>query len=148
MFYGSNFDLIDLPLPRNGLIHDWALLHEESPKNTPALSHIEALELFNFTATFSRNSHFPLTLQYLKSADAVTGKCASVFSGLQTYSISLLETVRSSLCRTEQNSVLKHSNIYIVLTTGTPINSSKTLILLLCISVPFETERLNSFKLL
>jgi len=79
MFYGSNFDLIDLPLPRNGLIHDWALLHEESPKNTPALSHVEALELFNFTATFSRNSHFPLTLQYLKSADALTGKCTSVF---------------------------------------------------------------------
>jgi len=79
MFYGSNFDLIDLPLPRNGLIHDWALLHEESPKNTPALSHIAALELFNFTATFSRNSHFPLTLQYLKSADALTGKCTSVF---------------------------------------------------------------------
>jgi len=79
MFYGSSFDLIDLPLPRNGLIHDWALLHEESPKNTPALSHIEALELFNFTATFSRNSHFPLTLQYLKSADALTGKCTSVF---------------------------------------------------------------------
>lgn len=81
MFYGSNFDLIDLPLPRNGLIHDWALLHEESPKNTPALSHIEALELFNFTATFSRNSHFPLTLQYLKSADAVTGKRTGVFIG-------------------------------------------------------------------
>ncbi|GFG40480.1 hypothetical protein Cfor_06492 [Coptotermes formosanus] len=72
MFYGSNIDLIDLPLPRNGLIHDWALLHEESPKNTPALSHLEALELFNFTATFSRYSHFPLTLQYLKSADALT----------------------------------------------------------------------------
>lgn len=79
MFYGSNFDLIDLPLPRNGLIHDWALLHEESPKNTPALSHIEVLELFNLTATFSRNSHFPLTLQYLKSADALTGKCTIDF---------------------------------------------------------------------
>lgn len=104
MFYGSNFDLIDLPLPRNGLIHDWALLHEESPKNTPALSHIEALELFNFTATFSRNSHFPLTLQYLKSADALTGKCTSIFSGLQSYSFILLETVWSSLCRTGQNS--------------------------------------------
>ncbi|XP_021922200.1 alpha-(1,3)-fucosyltransferase 10 isoform X3 [Zootermopsis nevadensis] len=72
MFYGSKFDLIDLPLPRNGLIYDWALLHEESPKNTPALSHLEALELFNITATFSRYSHFPLTLQYLKSADVLT----------------------------------------------------------------------------
>jgi alpha-1,3-fucosyltransferase 10 len=74
MFYGSRFDLIDLPLPRNGLNLDWALLHEESPKNTPALSHIEALEMFNVTATFSRHSHFPLTLQYLKSAHVLTGK--------------------------------------------------------------------------
>ncbi|XP_023712617.1 alpha-(1,3)-fucosyltransferase 10 isoform X3 [Cryptotermes secundus] len=72
MFYGSQFDLIDLPLPRDGLHHDWALLHEESPKNTPALSHLEALEMFNVTATFSRFSHFPLTLQYLKSADVLT----------------------------------------------------------------------------
>jgi alpha-1,3-fucosyltransferase 10 len=74
MFYGSKFDLIDVPLPRNGLNLDWALLHEESPKNTPVLSHLGALELFNVTATFSRYSHFPLTLQYLKSADDLTGK--------------------------------------------------------------------------
>ncbi|XP_069697948.1 alpha-(1,3)-fucosyltransferase 10 isoform X2 [Periplaneta americana] len=72
IFYGSKFDLIDLPLPRNGLTYDWALLHEESPKNTPVLSHLESLELFNITATFSRHSHFPLTLQYLKSLDALT----------------------------------------------------------------------------
>ncbi|PSN48437.1 Alpha-(1,3)-fucosyltransferase 10 [Blattella germanica] len=73
VFYGSKFDLIDLPLPRHGLIYDWALLHEESPKNVPALSHLETLELFNLTATFSRYSHFPLTLQYLKNEDALTG---------------------------------------------------------------------------
>jgi alpha-1,3-fucosyltransferase 10 len=89
MFYGSKFDLIDLPLPRNGLIHDWALLHEESPKNTPALSHLEALELFNLTATFSRYSHFPLTLQYLKSADVLTGKHTSGLSDLKVRYISV-----------------------------------------------------------
>jgi alpha-1,3-fucosyltransferase 10 len=74
MFYGSKFNLTDLPLPRNGQIRDWALLHEESPKNSPPLSHLEALELFNLTATFSRYSHFPLTLQYLKNADVLSGK--------------------------------------------------------------------------
>ncbi|KAJ9576668.1 hypothetical protein L9F63_025438, partial [Diploptera punctata] len=72
MFYGSKFDVIDLPLPRNGIAHDWALLHEESPKNVPALSHLEVLELFNLTATFSRKSHFPITLQYLKNKDVLT----------------------------------------------------------------------------
>ncbi|XP_068085037.1 alpha-(1,3)-fucosyltransferase 10 [Anabrus simplex] len=69
MFYGSKFDVMDLPLPRNGSRIHWALLHEESPKNTPVLSHAAALRLFNFTSTFSRHSHSPLTLQYLRDAD-------------------------------------------------------------------------------
>lgn len=32
MFYGSELEVGDLPLPRKKN-HDWALLHEESPKN-------------------------------------------------------------------------------------------------------------------
>jgi alpha-1,3-fucosyltransferase 10 len=94
MFYGSEFDLIDLPLPRDGLNHDWALLHEESPKNVPALSHLQALELFNLTATFSRYSHFPLTLQYLKSADVLTGKYTNGLSNFWAHFIHLHETIQ------------------------------------------------------
>lgn len=55
-----------MPLPRNST-HIWALFHEESPKNKPFLMYRSALELFNLTATFSQNSDFPLTLQYLES---------------------------------------------------------------------------------
>lgn len=43
----------------------WILFHEESPKNEPLLSYDQILRLFNATATFSRHSDFPLTLQYL-----------------------------------------------------------------------------------
>ncbi|GLH12808.1 Alpha-(1,3)-fucosyltransferase B [Gryllus bimaculatus] len=72
MFYGSKFDVLDLPLPRNASSFSWALFHEESPKNNPILSHESALNLFNFTATFSRWSSFPLTLQYLQNLDMLT----------------------------------------------------------------------------
>ncbi len=51
---------------------EWALLHEESPKNSMLFDHAPALELFNYTATFKRHSHFPLTLQYLQSLDHIT----------------------------------------------------------------------------
>ena len=47
--------------------HDWALLHEESPKNNYLFSYLEALELFNHTATFSRYSDLPLLTQFLDS---------------------------------------------------------------------------------
>lgn len=73
VFYGSQFDKFDLPLPRNWKKYSWALFHEESPKNIPAFSHAKALSIFNITATFSRHSHFPLTFQYLKDLDVLTG---------------------------------------------------------------------------
>nr|CAD7197304.1 unnamed protein product [Timema douglasi] len=71
VFYGSKLDLLDLPLPRNGPSLDWSLLHEESPKNVPALSHKALLSLFNYSSTFSRYSHVPLTLQYLHSMESL-----------------------------------------------------------------------------
>ena len=45
--------------------HEWALFHEESPKNNYLLSHGELLQVFNHSATFRRESDLPLTLQYL-----------------------------------------------------------------------------------
>lgn len=57
-----------MPLPRSST-HIWALLHEESPKNMPFLMYNPTIDLFNLTATFSQNSDFPLTLQYLESLE-------------------------------------------------------------------------------
>lgn len=71
LFYGSNINIFDLPLPRND--HDiWSLLHEESPRNIPFLSHRDGISLFNHTATFSRHSDVPLTLQYVRSMKSIT----------------------------------------------------------------------------
>ncbi|CAL4235795.1 unnamed protein product, partial [Meganyctiphanes norvegica] len=50
----------------------WALLHEESPKNQPLFDHEAALQLFNLTGTFRRESSFPITLQHLHSLEALT----------------------------------------------------------------------------
>ena len=64
-FYGTEFSPVDLPLPRSN--EDWALVHEESPKNNPLLSQTSVISLFNHTATFRTESDLPLTLQYLES---------------------------------------------------------------------------------
>ncbi|XP_027626359.1 alpha-(1,3)-fucosyltransferase 10 isoform X2 [Tupaia chinensis] len=65
LFYGTDFSINSLPLPRKAH-HDWALFHEESPKNNYKLFHEPVITLFNHTATFSRHSHLPLTTQYLE----------------------------------------------------------------------------------
>ncbi|ELK28874.1 Alpha-(1,3)-fucosyltransferase 10 [Myotis davidii] len=65
LFYGTDFNIDSLPLPRKAH-HDWALFHEESPKNNYKLFHKPVITLFNYTATFSRHSHLPLTTQYLE----------------------------------------------------------------------------------
>ncbi|XP_068239121.1 alpha-(1,3)-fucosyltransferase 10 [Palaemon carinicauda] len=71
LFYGSDFNVEDLPLPRpQG--QWWGLLHEESPKNQPLFDHEPVLKLFNLTSTFRRKSNFPLTLQHLVSVDNLT----------------------------------------------------------------------------
>ncbi|XP_017121277.1 alpha-(1,3)-fucosyltransferase B [Drosophila elegans] len=73
LFYGSNIKTGDFPLPR-AEHHVWALLHEESPRNTPFVAHEEFLRHFHFTSTFSRFSNLPLTTQYLPSGQALTSK--------------------------------------------------------------------------
>lgn len=73
VFYGSELEVGDLPLPRKAN-HDWALLHEESPKNNFLFCMPSVLHWFNHTATFSRNSDLPLTLQYLSGAKDLTSK--------------------------------------------------------------------------
>nr|XP_056704567.1 alpha-(1,3)-fucosyltransferase 10 [Euleptes europaea] len=70
LFYGTDFSIDALPLPRKAH-HDWALFHEESPKNNYKLFQRPAITLFNYTATFSRHSHLPLTTQYLESIEAL-----------------------------------------------------------------------------
>jgi hypothetical protein len=61
IFYGTQIDLNDLPLPRRP-DHLWALLHEESPKNNWILATEKGISLFNITSTVSRYSHYPLHL--------------------------------------------------------------------------------------
>ncbi|XP_043272308.1 alpha-(1,3)-fucosyltransferase 10 isoform X2 [Venturia canescens] len=61
LFYGSNLELDDLPIPRKKHVR-WALFHEESPRNNPMFIYQSALGLFNYSATFSRYSDVPLTL--------------------------------------------------------------------------------------
>ncbi|XP_059821339.1 alpha-(1,3)-fucosyltransferase 10 [Hypanus sabinus] len=68
LFYGTDFQIDSLPLPRKPQ-HEWALFHEESPKNNYKLFHEPTVTLFNYTSTFSRNSHLPLTTQYIESIE-------------------------------------------------------------------------------
>ena len=70
-FYGTQFSPTDLPLPRYEH-EDWALIHEESPKNNPLISQSSIISLFNHTATFRSESDLPLTFQYLESLDVIT----------------------------------------------------------------------------
>ncbi|XP_039423635.1 alpha-(1,3)-fucosyltransferase 10 isoform X2 [Corvus cornix cornix] len=70
LFYGTDFSIDSLPLPRKDY-HDWALFHEESPKNNYKLFHEATITLFNHTATFSRHSHLPLTTQYLEGVEVL-----------------------------------------------------------------------------
>ncbi len=64
IFYGTDFKIHDLPLPRKQR-HMWCLLHEESPKNNWLLVTEEGISLFNITSTFSRYSDYPLHLHFL-----------------------------------------------------------------------------------
>lgn len=59
-------------MPRSSSV--WAIIHEESPKNMQLFLHKEGQDLFNITSTFSRYSDLPLTFQYLKSFDYITGE--------------------------------------------------------------------------
>jgi len=65
IFYGTDLRADDLPLPRRPW-DEWALFHEESPKNNWMLTFEDALVLFNHTATFRRESDYPLSTHYIK----------------------------------------------------------------------------------
>ncbi|XP_069466785.1 alpha-(1,3)-fucosyltransferase 11 [Ambystoma mexicanum] len=68
IFYGTDFRAYEAPLPR--LPHQsWALFHEESPMNNYLLSHLPGISLFNYTATFRRESDYPLSLQWLPNIE-------------------------------------------------------------------------------
>ncbi|XP_045608866.2 alpha-(1,3)-fucosyltransferase 10 [Procambarus clarkii] len=84
LFYGSDFSVEDLPLPRRSPHQWWGLLHEESPKNQPLFDHQQVLELFNLTATFRRESDFPLTLQHLESMESLTSGSEFVVTSVKT----------------------------------------------------------------
>jgi len=66
MFYGTDFDPEELPMPKKSN-HMWALLNEESPQNNYMLVHNESAAAFNFSSTYKRKSDFPLTTQHFPS---------------------------------------------------------------------------------
>nr|XP_039267169.1 alpha-(1,3)-fucosyltransferase 11-like isoform X1 [Styela clava] len=70
LFYGSDFEPTDLPLPKKNN-HMWALLHEESPQNNFILCHKDVLKLFNFSSTFKQHSDYPLTTQHIQSIEYI-----------------------------------------------------------------------------
>lgn len=68
MFYGTDVDPSKFPLPRTKQ-HEWALIHEESPLNNFMLSHFPMISLFNHTATFRRESDYPLSTMNIPQPD-------------------------------------------------------------------------------
>ncbi|XP_073945566.1 GDP-fucose protein O-fucosyltransferase 3-like [Choristoneura fumiferana] len=74
LFYGSNIEFEDLPLPRRPTEIIWGLYHEESPRNREELSHERILKLFNYSSTLSRYSDIPFPLQYLESFEDITSR--------------------------------------------------------------------------
>nr|XP_006004976.1 PREDICTED: alpha-(1,3)-fucosyltransferase 11 isoform X2 [Latimeria chalumnae] len=77
LFYGTDFRAYEAPLPR--LLHQtWALFHEESPMNNYILSHWPGIRLFNYTATFRRESDYPLSLQWLPNMDYLLNPAVSL----------------------------------------------------------------------
>ncbi|XP_026324888.1 alpha-(1,3)-fucosyltransferase B-like [Hyposmocoma kahamanoa] len=74
VFYASTIDFNNLPLPRNPKKMIWALIHEESPKNIAEFTHEKALNLFNFSSTFSRHSNVPFPLQHMGSLEHITNQ--------------------------------------------------------------------------
>lgn len=74
LFYGSNINFSDLPLPRDPVNTIWGLYHEESPRNVEVFLHEPALKIFNFTSTFSRYSDVPYPLQYLENPEDITSR--------------------------------------------------------------------------
>ncbi|KAK0164399.1 hypothetical protein PV328_003033 [Microctonus aethiopoides] len=72
LYYGSNVEIADLPIPRLNNVK-WGLLHEESPRNNLMFVHEDALKLFNYSATFSRYSDVPLTTVDLPGINELLG---------------------------------------------------------------------------
>ncbi|XP_049883094.1 alpha-(1,3)-fucosyltransferase B-like [Pectinophora gossypiella] len=64
LFYAM--DIYKFPLPRDPKTI-WALIHDETPKVRPMFFYEEALNLFNFSSTFSRNSDVPIPLLWMRS---------------------------------------------------------------------------------
>ncbi len=71
--------------------HEWAILHEESPKNNLLFHHEEFIKLFNHTCTFRQHSDYPITTQYLSSLAEIQRKPVMDFT--QKTSLNLSSTI-------------------------------------------------------
>ena len=77
LFDGKDLKSNDIPLPRKDSV-EWMLIHRDAPHLAPLLYSKLALSLFNVTATFSRQSDYPLTLQHLDDIDSLKRTQAAV----------------------------------------------------------------------
>lgn len=100
VFYASTIDFKKLPLPRNPTKVIWALLHEESPKNIAEFAHEKALNIFNFSSTFSRYSNVPFPLQYMRSLRHITSKKYFIKTTAKNFALRELSPIlyMQSLC--------------------------------------------------
>ncbi|XP_049884539.1 alpha-(1,3)-fucosyltransferase B-like [Pectinophora gossypiella] len=70
LFYGATINFSNLPLHRNRRTL-WGLMHDEWPKRAPELVLEKALNLFNYSSTFSRYSDIPIPLTWVESIESI-----------------------------------------------------------------------------
>lgn len=111
VFYASFIDFNNLPLPRNPKKIIWTLVHEESPKNIPELTHEKALNMFNFSSTFSRHSNVPFPLQHVGSLKLITDKKYFVKTSVKNFALQEISPIlyMQSICdcMTERDNYVK-----------------------------------------
>ncbi|XP_049884476.1 alpha-(1,3)-fucosyltransferase 10-like [Pectinophora gossypiella] len=81
-----------LPLPRDRETI-WGVFHEESPLIRLTFMYEEGLNLFNYSATFSRFSDLPVPLIWMKSLEAITSPLYFINSSVKTTFLSQLAPV-------------------------------------------------------
>ncbi|XP_067122238.1 alpha-(1,3)-fucosyltransferase 11-like [Centruroides vittatus] len=148
LFYGTDLEAEDLPLPRS-TDDVWALIHEESPMNNYLFSHAAGIKLFNLTSTFRRESDYPLTTQFIPSLEYLTERMPvplEVKNRLRREGLSPLLYVQShcSVASDRDRYVKELSNYIPVDSYGSCLNNA-TLPLDLATTDKYESEKFLNF---
>ncbi|XP_022244502.1 alpha-(1,3)-fucosyltransferase 11-like [Limulus polyphemus] len=148
IFYGTDLEIEDMPLPRKSY-HQWALMHEESPMNNFLFSHNIAISLFNYTATFRRESDYPLTTQFIPSISYLTERKPiplSVKNQLRKNGLSAVLYVQSHCgVASDRDRYVKELSQYISIDSYGTCLQNKELPTSLADSEMFENEEFYKF---